>query len=32
MQQQVYEYHMNSVDELKQRLVNWSLAQSAAER
>jgi len=33
MQQRVYECRMNSVDELKQRLVEvWTLEQSAAER
>ena len=31
-QQGVYKYRMNSVDELKQHLVNWYVAQSAAER
>ena len=31
MQQQVYECRMNSVDEPKQRLVNWCQVQSAAQ-
>jgi len=31
MLQQMYECHMNSVTVLKQRLVSWCVAQSAAE-